>query len=197
MEICFATNNRHKLEEVTAVLGNDFRIVTLHEIGCTQDLPETQNSISGNAVQKARFVWDRFSIPCFADDSGLEVDALGGRPGVDSAHFAGPQRNSDDNIGLLLRELQGVPDRTARFRTVISLCLPEGEWMFEGILSGSILTAKRGTGGFGYDPVFLPEGSEKTLAEMTLEEKNKISHRGIAVGKLGSFLMQHKMAIKH
>jgi XTP/dITP diphosphohydrolase len=188
MELCFATNNHHKLEEVMVVLGKDFRLRTLSEIGCYSELPETQRTISGNATQKAKYVWEHHHFPCFADDSGLEVDALKGRPGVDSAHYAGAHRNSDDNIDLVLTELHEISNRTAQFRSVISLFLPDGERIFEGIVRGSILKSRRGKGGFGYDPIFLPDGSDLTLAEMSMEEKNAISHRGIAVRKLAAFL---------
>jgi XTP/dITP diphosphohydrolase len=188
MDICFATNNHHKLEEVMVVLGKDFRLLTLAEIGCKADLPETQRTISGNATQKAKYVWEHHHFPCFADDSGLEVDALSGRPGVDSAHYAGAHRNSDDNMDLVLTELRDIHNRGAQFRSVISLFLPDGERLFEGIVRGQILQERHGKGGFGYDPIFLPDGSDKTLAEMTMEEKNAISHRGIAVRKLAKFL---------
>jgi XTP/dITP diphosphohydrolase len=192
MEICFATNNHHKLEEVMVVLGKDFRLLTLAQIGCNTELPETQATIAGNATQKAKYVWDHFHFPCFADDSGLEVDALDGRPGVNSAHYAGAHRNSDDNMNMILAELEGIKRRGAQFRSVISLFLPEGEWSFEGIVRGSILTQRKGHGGFGYDPVFLPDGSDRTLAEMNMAEKNAISHRGIAVRKLAAFLKSYR-----
>ncbi len=192
MEICFATNNHHKLEEVMVVLGEDFRLLSLAEIGCTDELPETQGTIVGNAVQKAQYVWEHFHFPCFADDSGLEVDALNGKPGVDSAHYAGNHRNSDDNIDLVLTELRDIPHRGAQFRSVISLFLPEGQWTFEGIVRGTILAKRQGVGGFGYDPIFLPDGSRQTLAEMTMAEKNSISHRGIAVRKLATFLKNRR-----
>lgn len=188
MRICFATNNHHKLEEVRAVLGEAFQLLTLTEIGCEVELPETQETIAGNATQKAMYVRDHFHIPCFADDTGLEVEALNGAPGVYSARFAGPQRNSQDNIDLLLNKLNGHSDRQAQFRTVISLQLPNGEWLFEGIVKGTILAQRQGAGGFGYDPVFQPLGFSKTLAEMTMQEKNEVSHRGIAVKKLVVFL---------
>ena len=170
------------------VLGKEFAIVLLSDIGCLEELPETQDTITANARQKANYVWDNYQAPCFADDSGLEVETLDGAPGVYSAHYAGHQRNSDDNIQLVLKNLKGQAHREAQFRTVIALRLPEGEWIFEGIVKGSILTHPRGKGGFGYDPVFLPQGSSKTLAEMSMEEKNKISHRAIAVSKLAEFL---------
>ncbi len=188
MKICFATNNHHKLEEVMAVLGGTFQLLTLDDIGCKEELPETQPTIAGNASQKSSYVWDHYKIQCFADDTGLEVAALNGSPGVFSARYAGPQRNSEDNITLLLKKLQDSVNREAQFRTVISLKLPHGEWLFEGIVHGSIIMERRGRGGFGYDPVFLPKNHMKTLAEMTMEEKNKISHRAIAVKKLVDFL---------
>lgn len=190
MTICFATNNSHKLEEVRAVLGEALHLKTLSEIGCLQELPETQDTVEGNAKQKAHYVWDHFNVPCFADDTGLEVDVLHGAPGVHSARFAGPQRSSEDNIALLLDKLKDIPERQrlAQFRTVIALILPQGEWLFEGVVKGTILGHRRGKGGFGYDPVFQPQGSHKTLAEMTMMEKNEVSHRAIAVKKLAEFL---------
>ena len=188
MKICFATNNHHKLEEVMAVLGGSIQLQTLNDIGCKEELPETQSTIAGNASQKSAYVWDHYKIPCFADDTGLEVEARSGSPGVYSARYAGPQRNSEDNITLLLKNLEHVDNRQAQFRTVISLRLAQGEWLFEGIVKGSIISKRSGQGGFGYDPVFLPDGHSKTLAEMTMGEKNKISHRAIAVRKLTEFL---------
>jgi len=189
IRICFATNNLHKLEEVQALLGETIRLVTLQDIGCEDELPETQATLEGNAYQKARYVWDRYRISCFADDTGLEVDALNKAPGVYSARYAGPQRNSEDNINLLLSNMAKVSQRSAQFRTVISLIVPEGELLFEGVIRGSILPIRKGTGGFGYDSVFQPLGFSRTLAEMTLGEKNNISHRGIAVRKLVNFLL--------
>lgn len=188
MRICFATNNRHKVEEVSAALGDSFQLITLEEAGIHEELPETQSTLEGNARQKALHVFERYGISCFADDTGLEVDALGGAPGVYSARYAGPQRKSEDNIILLLKNLEGKAPRSAQFRSVIWLVTPEGEWSFEGIVRGTILHTLRGSGGFGYDPVFMPELSTKTLAEMTMDEKNQISHRGIAVRKLAEFL---------
>lgn len=188
MRICFATNNRHKVDEVSAALGTAFTLVTLEEAGIFEELPETQDTLEGNARQKALHVFENYGVPCFADDTGLEVDALQGAPGVYSARYAGPQRNSEDNIRLLLQNLSDRSPRTAQFRSVIWLALPHGQWSFEGIVRGTIIESLRGTGGFGYDPVFLPESSVKTLAEMNMEEKNAISHRGIAVRKLSQFL---------
>lgn len=188
MRLCFATNNRHKLEEVKAVLGNAFELLTLQEAGIEEELPETQNTLEGNALQKALYVFERYNLPCFADDTGLEVYALEGAPGVHSAHYAGPQRNSEHNIKLLLKNLSGITTRGAQFRTVVSLILPQGRWSFEGIIRGNILENVRGNSGFGYDPVFLPSNESKTLAEMTLDEKNQISHRAIAISKLVDFM---------
>lgn len=188
MRLCFATNNTHKVEEVNAILGKEFHLLTLEEAGIMEELPETQDTLEGNARQKALHVFERYGIPCFADDTGLEVDSLQGAPGVYSARYAGNQRNSQDNIRLLLTNLRRKPQRTAQFRTVIWLALPQGQWSFEGIVRGSILETLRGNGGFGYDPIFLPHQAGKTLAEMTLEEKNGISHRAIAVNKLVEFL---------
>ena len=176
--------------EVRAVLGETFHLLTLADIGCEEELPETQETLAGNAIQKAKYVRDNFHVPCFADDTGLEVAALNGAPGVYSARFAGPQRNCEDNIDLLLNKLNGQSDRQAQFRTVISLQLPNGEWLFEGIVKGTILSQRQGAGGFGYDPVFQPLGFSKTLAEMTMKEKNDVSHRGIAVKKLVEFLQK-------
>ena len=189
-EIVFATNNRHKLTEVQHLLGDSVALRTLEEIGCHDELPETQNTLEGNARQKALFVYDRYNLVCFADDTGLEVDALNGEPGVHSARYAGSQKSSEANISLLLNKLRGKPNRKAQFRCVIALAEPEGVKLFEGTLRGRIMEAKRGDGGFGYDPVFLPDQYDKTFAELTLDEKNKISHRGEAVRKLVTYLRE-------
>ncbi|MDL5050876.1 non-canonical purine NTP diphosphatase [Oscillatoria amoena NRMC-F 0135] len=189
-EIVFATNNRHKIAEVQHLLENSVLLRTSEEIGCREELPETQETLEGNAMQKARYVYDRYSVVCFADDTGLEVDALNGEPGVYSARYAGAQKNSEDNINLLLSRLQGKSNRKAQFRCVIALVEPEGVKLFEGIVRGRILEEKRGAGGFGYDPVFLPDQAVKTLAELTLDEKNRISHRGDAVRKLVTYLRE-------
>lgn len=158
------------------------------DIGCTEELAEDQDTIEGNSFQKAHYVHKHYHVDCFADDTGLEVEALNGEPGVDSAHYAGPQRSHDDNINLLLLNLAGKSNRKARFRTIITLILDNKVHTFEGIVNGSILTERRGSDGFGYDPVFLPEGYSKTLAEMSMDEKNQISHRAVAVRKLVNFL---------
>ena len=170
------------------MIGPDFRILGLDDIGCTEELPETKDTLEGNSLQKAAYVHSRFHLPCFADDTGLEVAALNGAPGVFSARYAGEQRNSEDNIALLLKNLAGNANRKARFRTVITLIGLDGTHTFEGIVNGVILDTKRGAAGFGYDPVFQPEGYTKSMAEMTLEEKNRISHRGIAVRSLIAYL---------
>jgi XTP/dITP diphosphohydrolase len=189
MKLCFATNNAHKLQEARHVAGSDFEIVSLQEINCFEELPETRNTLEGNSLQKAEYVHTHRNIPCFADDTGLEVAALQGRPGVDSAHYAGPQRSSDDNIALLLKNLQGQSDRSAQFRTVITLIgLAPEPVFFEGIVKGTITTAPRGTSGFGYDPVFVPDGYTTTFAEMTMAAKNQLSHRARALKKLEDYL---------
>lgn len=186
--LVFATNNLHKLEEVRDILGGSFRIASLKEIECTDDIPETADTLEGNALQKARYVKDKFGYDCFADDTGLEVEALGGAPGVFSARYAGPGHDSEANMRKLLKELEGKTNRQAQFRTVVALLLEGREYTFEGIVRGTILTERRGTAGFGYDPVFVPEGYAETFAEMGSEEKNRISHRARAVQKLADFL---------
>ena len=186
-EICFASNNSHKLEEVRRLIPG-FRILTLAEIGCSVELPEEQDTISGNSRQKAEFVLKHYGVTCFADDSGLEVAALGGAPGVHSAYYGGPQRDASLNTARLLRELEGRQERSARFITVINLASPASVLQFEGVLEGTIAHAPRGNQGFGYDPVFIPQGYDRTLAEMTMEEKNSISHRFRAVSALAAYL---------
>jgi len=188
MRLCFATNNQHKIKEVRGLLPPSFTLLSLLEIGCTEELAEEQDTIPGNSLQKAEYVFRNYGVACFADDSGLEVDSLNGEPGVDSAHYAGPQRSFEDNMNLLLKNLEGRTNRSAQFRTVITLVTPTITQQFEGILRGQILHMKRGNEGFGYDPLFLPDGFTNTLAEMTLDEKNKISHRSKAMAKLIDFL---------
>ncbi|GAB3503135.1 non-canonical purine NTP diphosphatase [Spirosoma knui] len=187
MELCFATNNAHKLEEVAARLGTTFTIKTLSEIGCTDELPETSGTIPGNSRQKADYVWTHYGISCFADDSGLEVDALNGEPGVDSAFYSG-SRDFNKNIQKLLSNLDGQTNRKARFITVFTLILHGVEHQFEGVVDGQILTEPRGAGGFGYDPLFVPDGHDRTFAEMTIEEKGAISHRSRALAKMIKYL---------
>jgi XTP/dITP diphosphohydrolase len=188
--LCFATNNQHKIQEVRAHLGSDFQLVGLKEIGCTDELPEEQPTLEGNSFQKAEYVYRNFGVSCFADDTGLEVEALQGAPGVYSARYAGEQRRAEDNMQLLLKNLADSQNRKARFRTVITLVTPEFTRQFEGIVNGQIINEHKGSGGFGYDPIFLPDGYNKTLAEMSMEEKNAISHRARAVNKLIEFLKE-------
>ncbi|WP_234736916.1 non-canonical purine NTP diphosphatase [Tellurirhabdus bombi] len=188
MTLCFATNNRHKLEEISALLGDNFTLKTLKEIGCAEEIPETRDTIAGNANQKAEYIWENYQVSCFADDTGLEVDALNGEPGVYSARYAGEERSAAANMKRLLANLEGKKNRQAQFRTVITLALDGVYHDFEGIVRGEILTEPRGTGGFGYDPLFQPLGYDRTFAEMPMDEKGTISHRGIAFAKLIAFL---------
>lgn len=188
--IVFATNNQHKIDEIQAILGDVFKIIPLAEIGCTENIPETCPTIEGNATQKARYVSEKYKVDCFADDTGLEVDALGGLPGVKSARYAGPGHDFNANVTKLLSELNGQSNRIARFKTVITLIADGNEVLFEGIINGTIIHERRGTAGFGYDPVFVPDGYEQTFAEMPSEIKNSISHRAIATKKLIHFLMK-------
>jgi len=187
MQLCFATNNAHKTEEIIALLGDNFTLKTLQEIGCEEELPETSETIEGNSLQKAQYVWEHFGISCFADDSGLEIMALEGAPGVHSAHYSGT-RDHDFNIKRVLSELKGQQNRSARFKTVITLILDGAIHQFEGVITGKMIEEKRGTHGFGYDPIFMPDGGELTFAEIPLEEKGKISHRAKAFAKLVEFL---------
>jgi XTP/dITP diphosphohydrolase len=187
-ELVFATNNQHKLEEIRAIAGDHIRILSLSDIGYTADIVEDASTIEGNASLKSSFIWKKFGIDCFADDTGLEIEALGGRPGVKSARYAGEDCNPENNIRKVLVELQGIQDRRARFKTVISLFTGGVEHLFEGTVEGVILEEKRGKEGFGYDPVFLPDGYTLTFAQMPADEKNMISHRGRAVQKLIGFL---------
>jgi len=189
--LCFASNNDHKLSEVRALLGPDFPILSLREIGCLEELPETRDTLEGNSLQKADYVFSKYKVACFADDTGLEVEALNNAPGVYSARYAGNHKSSEDNIKLLLKNLEGVKNRDARFRTVITLVGMKQVQVFEGVVKGLIITEKKGSSGFGYDPVFLPHGSSKTMAEMDLNEKNRISHRAVATAKLTAFIKQH------
>lgn len=188
MKIVFATNNKHKLEEIRHLAGKQIKIASLKDIGCFEDIPETGNTLEKNALQKANYIHNKYNMDCFADDTGLEIEALENRPGVYSARYAGPEQDSLENISKVLEEMQGKSSRKARFRTVIALILDNKNYFFEGIVNGSIIKENRGTEGFGYDPVFLPDGYEQTFAEMCLEEKNKISHRARATRKLIGFL---------
>lgn len=187
IQLVFATNNAHKLEEVRAVLGDGFPIRTLADLGCTDDIPETGDTFEANASQKSTYLYERYGCDCFGDDSGLEVTALGNAPGVYSARYSGT-RDMEKNIDLLLQRLGDKTDRSARFRTVISLRIRDAEYFFEGAVEGTIGYKREGDGGFGYDPLFTPAGYQKTFAQMKPEEKNAISHRAIAVDKLADFL---------
>ena len=186
--LVFATHNSHKASEINNLLGGLYEIRELDAIGITEDIPENGDTLEANARQKARYVYDRTGLDVFADDTGLEVEALGGRPGVYTARYAGEECDSVKNMKRLLAELEGQSNRRARFRTVICLIIGGVEHLFEGIVNGTITNSFSGTEGFGYDPVFMPDGQNRTFAEMPLSEKNKISHRGLAVAKLVNFL---------
>lgn len=199
MNIIFATGNPHKVIEAGKALGDRFTLIMPKDLGLDEEIPETGNTLEANAIQKCRFLWDKFGKTCFADDTGLEVDALGGAPGVYTARYAGPGKGNEANMNKLLEELaktekeavsggKAAPARTARFRTVVALMLDGNLHLFEGVLEGSIASGKSGTLGFGYDPVFIPDNYSETLAEISLDEKNNISHRGQAMRKLASFL---------
>jgi XTP/dITP diphosphohydrolase len=188
MEIVFASNNENKTREIRNILGNVIRLVSLGDLNITDEIPEEEPELEGNAIFKARYVYNLLHRPVFADDTGLEVEALGGEPGVKSARYAGESKSSDANIEKLLSRLADTDDRRARFRTVIALVIDENEFLFEGVVRGEIIRERRGREGFGYDPVFIPEGYNTTFAEMPLDEKNKISHRARAFEKLKEFL---------
>ena len=188
MDLVFATNNKHKLEELQAILGDKIRILSLKDIGCNEDIPEEQATLEGNASQKAFYVFNKFGHNCFADDTGLEIDALNGEPGVYSARYAGEEKSAEANMNKVLDKLTKIKNRNARFRTVISLVINGSEKQFEGVVEGEIVDVKKGGSGFGYDPIFKPTGFSKTFAEMNLSEKNQISHRGRAVKKLVNHL---------
>ena len=186
-KLVFATNNAHKLEEVRAILGNDYEVLSLADINLHEDIPETAGTLEGNALQKAQYVKQHYGIDCFADDTGLEVDALNGEPGVYSARYAGEGHDSEANMSKLLLKMNKKRNRKARFRTIVALIQGEDIHLFEGIVNGTIIKERKGKGGFGYDPIFVPEGYSQTLAEIG-EEKNKISHRARAIAKLADFL---------
>lgn len=190
MKLVFATNNAHKLREVSQVVGDKFTLLTPRECGIDEDIPEEQPTLEGNALQKARYIYARTGMDCFADDTGLEVDALGGEPGVRSARYATDGHDDEANKRLLLERMQGVEARGAQFRTAIALIIGGKEYLFEGIVRGNITLEEQGDGGFGYDPLFVAEGCEQSFAEISAEEKNAISHRGRAVRKLAEFLQE-------
>lgn len=185
--LVFATNNAHKLDEVRSILGSRFTVKSLKEIGCEADIPETADTLEGNALMKARFLYEKYGVDCFADDTGLEVTALGGAPGVHTARYAG-NHDSEANMKKLLNELEKKCDRSAQFRTVIALIIEGKEFLFEGIVKGTIAKEKAGDGGFGYDPIFIPDGFTQTFSQMGNDSKNHISHRALAVEKLFNYL---------
>jgi XTP/dITP diphosphohydrolase len=195
--IVFATNNAHKLDEIRGILGQEFAVVSLEELGCHDEIPETAATLEGNALQKARYIHDRYRVDCFADDTGLEVEALDGGPGIYTARFGvmnnyGTDHDAEANTRCLLDKLKGAASRKAQFRTAIALVLDGKEHLFEGVAKGTITEEKRGEKGFGYDPVFVPEGYDQTFAELGVEAKNRISHRAKAVMKLAAFLKNEK-----
>ena len=193
MEIVFATQNKHKLEEIQKIVGDQYKIISLADLNFFEDIPETENTLVGNALMKARFIHEKFHCNCFADDTGLEIDALHGAPGVYSARYAGPACSFEDNMRKVLSQMEEVSNRKAQFKTVIALILDNKEYLFEGSVSGTILEKKSGTQGFGYDPIFLPDGYNESFAEMSAELKNRISHRAVATQKLTQFL--HSLAL--
>jgi XTP/dITP diphosphohydrolase len=191
MKLVFASNNEHKIREIKSILGESFTLLGLYDINMNEDIPENEPTIEGNALSKARYIHTATGMDVFADDTGLEVDALNGKPGVHSARFAGENKDSSENIVRLLSLLGNNENRKARFRTVIALILKNKEYLFEGLVTGTIIKEKRGSGGFGYDPVFIPDGKTQTFAEMDPDDKNHISHRGRAVAKLTHFLKEY------
>lgn len=192
MKLVFATNNQHKLQEIKKLLGDSIELLSLNDINCTDEVPENQETLEGNAAEKSFYIFNKYGLNCFADDTGLEIEALNGEPGVYSARYAGEEKSSEKNMNLVLEKLDKIKNRKARFRTVISLVIDGHETQFEGIVNGQILEEKRGITGFGYDPVFQPEESNLSFAEIPMDEKNKISHRGRAVQKLVEYLIQLK-----
>lgn len=192
MEIVFATHNQHKTAEARDILGPDWILKNLQDIGQLEEIPETSDTLQGNALQKAQYVFEKYHTNCFADDTGLEIEALNGRPGVYSARFAGEHCSYSDNVNKVLSEMEGMTNRRACFKTVVALILDGETFYFEGRIDGHITKKPSGEGGFGYDPVFMPDGYDKTFAELSAEEKNKISHRGIAMSKLVKFLNSRK-----
>jgi non-canonical purine NTP pyrophosphatase, rdgB/HAM1 family len=193
MKLVFATHNKNKLKEVQSMLPADIELLTLDEIGCFEDIPETSPTIEENALQKALYVKEKYGYDVFADDTGLEVEALDNAPGVYSARYAGEEKNNEANISLLLKNMEGKGERQARFKTVFALCMGEQHYSFEGIAQGEITQERRGEGGFGYDAVFLPKGEKLTFAQMTPQEKNNISHRGKALDKLVAFFQKREL----
>ena len=193
MKLVFASNNKNKIQEIQALVPNTIQIVSLEEIGCFEDIPETADTIEGNAILKANYVTEKYGYDCFADDTGLEVEALNGAPGVYSARYAGEQKDANDNMDKLLFELKDKTNRKANFKTVITLNLKGKQNLFSGIIHGKIIEEKIGTNGFGYDPIFVADGYEKTFAELSMEEKSTISHRGIAVKQLIEYFTKNNI----
>ena len=192
MKLVFATNNQHKLQELKQLLDSSIELLCLSDIGCNDEIPENQETLEGNAAEKSFYIFNKYGLNCFADDTGLEIEALNREPGVYSARYAGEEKSSENNMNLVLEKLDKIKNRKARFRTVISLVIDGHETQFEGVVDGHILEEKRGKTGFGYDPIFQPNESDFSFAEMPMEEKNKISHRGGAVQKLVMYLTQFK-----
>lgn len=190
-KLVFATGNQNKVREIQQIMGEQYDFLSLEDIGCLEDIPETQPTIVGNALQKARYVYQNYGMNCFSEDTGLQVEALDGAPGVYTARYGGPAKNPDDNINRLLKEMEGKENRAAHFKTVIALIIDGQEYTFEGVVEGNILTERQGTGGFGYDPVFQPIETNKSFAQMDAQEKDAISHRGRATAQLKEFLLNH------
>jgi XTP/dITP diphosphohydrolase len=192
MKLVFATNNQHKLQEIKQLIDDSIELLSLNDINCTDDIPENRETLEGNASEKSFYIFNKYGMNCFADDTGLEIEALNGEPGVYSARYAGEEKSSDNNMDLVLEKLHKIKNRNARFRTVISLLIDGHETQFEGVVEGYILKEKRGQTGFGYDPIFQPKESGYSFAELSMEEKNKISHRARAIHKLVKYLNQFK-----
>ncbi|WP_321519617.1 non-canonical purine NTP diphosphatase [uncultured Bacteroides sp.] len=190
-KLVFATNNKHKLEEVSSILNDKIEILSLKDINCDVDIPETANTLEGNAILKAQYIHENYGLNCFADDTGLEIEAINNEPGVYSARYAGTDKSSEANMLKVLKNLEGIENRKAQFRTAVSLIIDDKKYLFEGIIKGNIIKEKRGNSGFGYDPIFVPEGFDKTFAELGNEIKNKISHRALAINKLCDFLKEY------
>lgn len=195
MELVFATNNPHKLRELQQLLGDEIHLLSLNDIGCDEEVPENQDTLEGNAAEKAFFIFEKYGYNCFADDTGLEIDALNGEPGVYSARYAGEEKSAEANMAKVLKKMTEISNRKARFRTVISLVIDGKENQFEGFVDGEILHKKRGAEGFGYDPIFQAEGTTQSFAEMNSEQKNQLSHRGRAVEKLVRYLKSLNLSL--
>ncbi len=189
-KLVFATNNKHKLEEVSAILRNKVELLSLKDINCDVDIPETAETLEGNALLKAQYIHENYALNCFADDTGLEIEVLNNEPGVYSARYAGSEKSSEANMLKVLKNMEGIENRKAQFRTAVSLIINNKQYLFEGIIRGNIIKEKRGNSGFGYDPIFVPEGYDKTFAELGSDIKNKISHRALAINKLCDFLKE-------